>query len=192
MTGHDPEFEEFLKRRRPLFRREVDEGLEPPAEVDRLVLDRARDAIREPEPMRFYRGPRWAAPMAIAATLVLGLAFVFHSGTPETRQVVPEVRVENVSARYVEPAAPAPTPAPPPPSVQQSASAGTADTMVVDLVPPSAATPVAGETPAWRRDPGTWLAEIERLRAAGETARADAEMAEFNRLHRAQAGSPDR
>ena len=48
------------------------------------------------------------------------------------------------------------------------------------------------DAPAWRRDAATWLAEIERLRAAGETVRADAEMAEYNRQHRAYAGAPDR
>jgi hypothetical protein len=52
--------------------------------------------------------------------------------------------------------------------------------------------PVDVAAPAWRRDSTTWLAEIERLRAAGETARADAEMAEYNRQHRAYAGAPDR
>jgi hypothetical protein len=44
----------------------------------------------------------------------------------------------------------------------------------------------------WRRDAQTWLAEIERLRAAGNHAAADAEMAEYNRQHRAFAGAPDR
>ena len=43
--------------------------------------------------------------------------------------------------------------------------------------------------PAWRRDPKSWLAEIQRLRDAGDTARADAEYAEFKRQQRAYAGS---
>ncbi len=198
MSDPDREFEEFLKSRRPLFRREVDDGLEPPAEIDRLVLDRARDAIKDPEPMKVYRGPRWAAPMAIAATLVLGLAFVFHTGSPETSQPVPEVRVENIANRYEEPAAPpatardaVPAPAeavasaPPPPAADGP--------VVVELSSPmGGSVPVAAEVPAWRRDARTWLAEIERLRAAGDTARADAELAEFNRQHRALAVSPDR
>jgi hypothetical protein len=198
MSEPDREFEEFLKNRRPLFRREVDDGLEPPAEVDRLVLDRARDAIKDPEPMRVYRGPRWAAPMAIAATLVLGLAFVFHAGSPETAKPVPEVRVESIANRYEEPAAvpatsqdvatPASqdvTSAPPPPSTEGP--------VVVELsAPMGGAVPVAADAPAWRRDARTWLAEIDRLRAAGDTARADAELAEFNRQHRALAVSPDR
>jgi hypothetical protein len=48
------------------------------------------------------------------------------------------------------------------------------------------------ESPAWRRDPKTWLAEIERLRNAGDTARAEAELAEYKRQQRAYAGAPDR
>jgi hypothetical protein len=200
MSEPDREFEEFLKSRRPLFHREVDDGLEPPPEVDRLVLDRARDAIRAPEPLRLYRGPRWAAPTAIAATLVLGLVFVFHAGSPETIEPVPEVRVENIVNRYEEPAAPpaaARDVAAPAPAAEAAAGApappATDGPVVVELSSPmGGSTPVATEVPAWRRDARSWLAEIERLRAAGDTARADAELAEFNRQHRALAVSPDR
>jgi hypothetical protein len=46
--------------------------------------------------------------------------------------------------------------------------------------------------PEWRRDSKTWLAEIERLRASGDVARADAELTEYKRQHRAYAGAPDR
>jgi hypothetical protein len=56
------------------------------------------------------------------------------------------------------------------------------------------ASPAAASTevPAWRRDAKTWLAEIARLRNAGDTARADAELAEYKRQQRAYAGAPDR
>jgi hypothetical protein len=61
---------------------------------------------------------------------------------------------------------------------------------------PDAADAVArkapGLSPAYRRDSKSWLAEIERLRETGEVARADAELAEFKRQHRAYATSPDR
>jgi hypothetical protein len=47
--------------------------------------------------------------------------------------------------------------------------------------------------PQWRRDTKSWLAEIERLRAAGDNDRADAELSEYKREHRAYAtGAPDR
>ena len=74
MSGHDEEFEQFLKRERPLFRRDVDDGLEPPAELDRIVLRQARQAIEDERPVRMFGMPRWAAPMAIAASLVLGIS----------------------------------------------------------------------------------------------------------------------
>ena len=45
MTGPDDEFDDFLKRRKPVFRRADDEMFEPPAELDRVVLRQAREAI---------------------------------------------------------------------------------------------------------------------------------------------------
>lgn len=158
---HDPEFEEFLKRRRPLFDRDVAEDLEPPPELDRVVLRQAREAIRAEEPMPLYRGPRWAAPIAVAATLLLGVGVVFMVAH-EQQAAPPAVTLENASQRTEMPAAP-----PPPPPAPAEA------------------------TPEWREDPQAWLAEISRLREAGDVARADAELAEYNR-QRAFAASPDR
>ena len=204
MSG-DQEFEDFLKRRRPLFRRDVDDGLEPPAELDRIVLRQARDAIEGERPMRLFGMPRWAAPVAIAATLVLGLSVVLKTGmepsdrVPEVRveNIAPDVRVEDIAQRIDPPDAqvatpPAVAPAPAPPN-----AAAASDAVVVDLASPpvmaTASAPAkAGEAAAWRRDARSWQAEIERLRASGDTARADAELAEFNRQYRAYAVSPDR
>jgi hypothetical protein len=188
MSEHDPEFEEFLKRRRPLFRADEDDGLEPPPELDRIVLRQAREAIRPQRPVPMYRGPRWAAPLAIAATLVLGLAVVFQAGNEQRPQVVPEVTVENI-AQQVEPAI---VPAPPPPTPTPPPVAHGGD-VVVDLTAPAGTEDAtASDAPEWRRNSESWLAEIERLRSAGETARAELEMAEYNRQQRAFAGSPDR
>lgn len=159
----DPEFEDFLKRRRPLFRPDSDEGLEPPPELDRIVLRQAREAIRAEEPLQVYRGPRWAAPLAIAATLLLGVGIVFQVAHQQ-QQTVPAVTVENV-AQHVD-------------GGTQSAS-------------PVAASQATENAP-WRRDARAWQAEIERLRAAGDHVRAEAELAEFNRANRAFAASPDR
>ena len=202
MSG-DQEFEDFLKRRRPLFRRDVDDGLEPPAELDRIVLRQARDAIEGERPMRLFGMPRWAAPVAIAATLVLGLSVVLKTGmepsdrVPEVRveNIAPDVRVEDIAQRIDPPDAQVATPpavAPAPPNAPAAS-----DAVVVDLASPpvmaTASAPAkAGEAAAWRRDARSWQAEIERLRASGDTARADAELAEFNRQYRAYAVSPDR
>jgi hypothetical protein len=244
MSGPDPEFEEFLARRRPLFRRDVDDGLEPPAELDRIILRQAREAIEGDRPMRVFRAPRWIAPVSIAATLVLGLAIVFKAGVPAVDKV-PEVTIENVAQRVEYPAAtaesrtapgPASVPAPvsepagqgrvvvdlaSPPRVAQDTrgpvsrekaaresapspeaavlarsegdrSARSSAPMETAAVPNAAAAPSGDDAPAWRRDSKTWQAEIERLRASGDHARANAELAEFNRQHRAYAVAPDR
>jgi hypothetical protein len=180
MSG-DQEFEDFLERRRSPFRREADDGLEPPPELDRIVLRQAREAIESERPMRLFRMPRWAAPVAIAATLVLGLAVVFRAGMPPTERV-PEVRVENAAQRID-----FPPPAPPPATSVPTATDPESGTVVVTL-----GTPMGATAPSWRSDAKAWQAEIERLRASGEQARAAAEQAEFNRQYRAYAVSPDR
>ena len=211
MSG-DPEFEDFLKRRRPLFRRELDDGLEPPAELDRIVLRQARQAIEDDRPLRMFGMPRWAAPVAIAATLVVGLSVVFRTAMP-LKDRVPEVTVQPVAQRldYPQPAS-----LPPPPATRAQEADSASGPIVVDLgSPASAGTPLtasdsregaradsqtqaasasaaAADAPAWRQDARTWQAEIERLRARGDTVRADAEQAEYNRQYRALAVSPDR
>lgn len=194
MSG-DPEFDDFLRRRRPLFRADVDDGLEPPPELDRIVLRQAREAIESDRPMRLLGMPRWAAPLAIAATLVLGLAIVFRAGMDPAERV-PEVKVENVAQRVDYP--------PPEAAAEAPAALDAADDAVVVTLAPAAPPPspsassasrdarVAAETPAWRRDAKAWQSEIDRLRASGDAARADAEQAELNRQFRAMASSPDR
>jgi len=162
MTGPDDEFEDFLKRRKPAFRKPDDEMFEPPAELDRLVLRQAREAIKPEEPMRVFSAPRWSMPLALAATLLIAFAVIFKAGMPADTAPKPEVTVQNVTDRVEAPAAAA---------------------------PPMVA---AGEVPAWRRDPKAWQAEIQRLRETGDTARAEAEYAEFKRQQRAFASSPDR
>jgi hypothetical protein len=171
----DREFEDLLRRRRPVFRRDVDDGLEPPPELDRIVLRQARQAIEDERPLRMFRMSRWAAPVAIAATLVLGLSIVFKAGMdPEPR--IPQVTVESAAQRYETPAE---TFSPPPPPPAAEVGAADSGAVVVDLTP-------------WRRDARSWQAEIQRLRTRGEVARAEAEQAEFNRQQRAYAASPDR
>jgi len=46
----------------------------------------------------------------------------------------------------------------------------------------------ASPAQAFRRDSKSWLAEIDRLRADGKSAQADAELAEYKRQRRAYAG----
>ena len=74
----DEEFDAALRARRRLLPRfEVPQDEDPSPELDRRVLARARDALRlESPPERFYRGPRWAVPLALAATVLLSIGLV--------------------------------------------------------------------------------------------------------------------
>jgi hypothetical protein len=119
---------------------------------------------------------------------------------------VPEVTVQNIAERVDVPQAEAPMESAPAvvANNQRAEEQRSADAVVVDLNAPALArresaagaapTPAAASTevPTWRRDTKTWLAEIARLRNAGDTARADAELAEYKRQQRAYAGAPDR
>lgn len=236
MNGPDDEFDDFLRRRRPVFGRPSDD-LEPPAELDRIVLRQAREAIEAERPQRHFRAPYWGMPVALAATLVLAFTIILRVGLP-SKEAPPEVTVQNVSRKVEYPVA-APAAAAPEqqsraaaPAILAEADARPESPVVVDLSAAEAETapaprmdkladaarsratpefvsaeeanrysePVAGisassaaaPAPEWRRDSKTWLAEIDRLRTAGDVARADAELAEYKRQHRAYAGAPDR
>lgn len=252
MSGPPDEFDDFLRRRR-LFGRPSDE-LEPPAELDRLVLRQAREAIEPEKPHRVFRAPAWGMPVALAATLVLAFTIILRVGTPMQAEK-PQVTVQNVAREIEAPAAVAPqktesyasAPAEASaadsrsvanqaaPAVASAAPVAESDTVIVDLdaagdpeprerradkladnaragAPPPfvsddeaaryarpmgagptvASASTSGPAPEWRRDSKTWLAEIERLRTEGDVARADAELAEYKRQHRAYAVAPDR
>jgi hypothetical protein len=73
----DEEFETFLKRRTVLPNgMSDDDKLEPPKALDALVLKRAREAVRERR--KSNRAPRWATPVALAATILLCLSVVLN------------------------------------------------------------------------------------------------------------------
>jgi len=206
MTGDDDEFDDFLARRRRIFRLPERDVLEPPADVDRIVLRQAREAIESRHTDREIRGMSWGAPLALAASLLVAFTIVLNVGATR-REPVPEVTIESVAQRReapppapaaadfapASPAAAVPglvTPeeaarhAPPPPPAPAASPARSA--AVTDTVAK------ADPAPAYRRDSTVWLAEIQRLRAAGREAEADAELAEYQRQHRAYAVSPDR
>ena len=199
MSGVDEEFEDFLKRRKTVFERSKDELFEPPAELDRVVLRQAREAIKPEEPMRVFSAPRWTMPIALAATLLLAFTIMFQAGMPQKQEPKAEVTVQNVADTVSPPAAEAPREAAPPaPVVARSAvveaasrERGTAGASM-DAAPAAAPAAPSADAPGWRRDPKSWLAEIERLRSAGDDARADAELAEYKRQQRAYAVAPDR
>jgi len=190
MTGHDEEFDEFLSRKRPVFRRPTDHEIEPPIDVDRLVLRQARDAIKPPQPERMYRGPGWGVPLAVAATLLVCLSMVLHVVTQ--KKAAPGETTRQI-AQQVDAAAAASAPAAAESMTDAVAPTTVAPTTAAPAAPADASARIAGtsNTP-WRGDARSWLAEIERLRAAGKGAEADAELALYKRQHRAYASSPDR
>ena len=85
MSGpeHDPQFEDFLRRRSPMHRRLSDfDHAEPSLELDRLVLSRAREAIEVPAQPP-YRATRWAMPVGLAATILIAFTIVLNVGRHE-------------------------------------------------------------------------------------------------------------
>ena len=207
MSGDD-EFDDFLARRKPLFQRPAHE-LEPPAEVDRLVLRQAREAIRPSRELHEIRGAGWGMPLALAATVLVTVTIVLNVMVPrkvdhasDVHQVAQRIDAAQPNATMapsVAPAARAPNNAARPAAAPALASApafAASDAAAGRGTPPPTESPrvaaKAAPAPAWRRDTQSWLAEIDKLRAQGKIIEADAEMAEYKRQHRAYAASPDR
>jgi hypothetical protein len=54
--------------------------LEPPPELDRIIIGKARAAIQSPAPVAVFKGPRWAVPMGLAATILVSLSMLLDLG----------------------------------------------------------------------------------------------------------------
>ena len=79
---YDPEFEAYL-RRRVRFDRRLPRSLthlEPPEELDRIIIGKARAAIQPLPVAPVFRAPRWAAPLAMAASLLVSFALMLDVG----------------------------------------------------------------------------------------------------------------
>ena len=177
MSGDD-DFDDFLARRKPLFQRPVAHELEPPEDVDRLVLRQAREAIRPSKPLHEIRGPGWGMPLALAASVLVAVTIVLN--VMVAKKVDDTTAAVHTVAQRLDP--------PPAPNNSERPSADTPGPGVSPAAPPRG----KASSPAWRRDTQSWLAEIDKLRAQGRNAEADAELAEYKRQHRAYASSPDR
>lgn len=204
MSGDD-EFDDFLARRKPLFQRPAAHELEPPADVDRLVLRQAREAIRPSRELHEIRGAGWGMPLALAATVLVTVTIVLNVMVARKVDNTPS-DIHQAAQRIDLAASPAPTAPAAAPAARASNNPArpVSDAALADLRRPATAPAVeaapesrravakAAPTPAWRHDTQSWLAEIDKLRAQGKSAEADAEMAEYKRQHRAYAASPDR
>jgi hypothetical protein len=133
-----------------------------------------------------YASNATQADTAMANEAIVDLAAARASSAPAeaSRGLVSEAEAK----RYAEPP-------PAGPALARSAAADETPGMETRARVDGASAPAlaksSAETP-WRRDSKTWLAEIERLRASGDVMRADAELAEFQRQHRAYATDPNR
>lgn len=133
MSGTD-EFDEFLARRKPLFPRPEGDPLEPPVELDRVVLRQAREAIRSDHAEPMYHGTRWGTPVALAATVLLAVSVVMHVGMSDKKAPVPDVTVVNAAQTDY----PASAAAPQAPVPEAPAAAVPAETAAGNAVAPRA------------------------------------------------------
>jgi hypothetical protein len=112
MSGpeYDEEFEAYLRRRVRLDRRlpRSLSRLEPPADLDRIVLGMAREAIQPLPNAPLFRAPRWAVPLAMAASVLVSFSLMLEVG------LRPATRALSSAPLVVELSNPAPAPAAPP------------------------------------------------------------------------------
>ena len=188
---------------------------EPPDWLDQRILTAARTAVKpRPTPAISWLWPRvsrfWAAPVALAATVVLAVGL--WRGLPPTSELggTPAPMEEKAAPSLARPAA-----------ELNAARARSADTVVAPPTVPSPTLPSSAKPdeqrlirprampeparsesfqaaparrpadeeatslhqPADRRSPSAWRAEIAELRRQGRTAEAEARLAEFRRQY---------
>jgi hypothetical protein len=126
---HDDDFEAYLKRRVPIDQRmKTVDRLEPPPELDRVIIGKARNAIQNSSHVPMYRAPKWALPVGLAATLLIAFAIVLDLGIRSDRRQTERAPAVAAATSSESVAAPAPA-APTVPSVnapQESAPTGSA------------------------------------------------------------------
>lgn len=80
-SEHDDRYEAHLKRQRPIHKgSSPPEQLEPPPELDRIVIGNARKAIQSSPPVPLYRAPKWALPATLATTILVSFAILLDLG----------------------------------------------------------------------------------------------------------------
>jgi len=203
MTGpeYDSELEAFLRRRSPMHRRLSDiDHAEPSIELDRLVLNRAREAIETPS-QPLFRTSRWALPIGLAAAILIAFTVVLNidhrqakvaSNAPPATEAAsgepaPLMASTRTVGRHDAPAAKEASANPPRPAAAPRASVGAAAhspgqaAASSDVSSPVSTSTAPSSTPATNphASPDAWLQEINRLRAAGRSADADRELAAF-------------
>lgn len=206
MSGpeREDEFEAYLRHRSVLPGGVPgSQRLEPPEDLDAIVLRRAREAIRAPARMPVYRAPRWALPVALAATILLSFSILLNvsviarktpgslldsaakssrapaSGMPARGADAPAPEADRLRKKpsSESPAGNGETVAPPATLVPSPLSQDQAAPAQARSERAMARNAVAPHTQT--RDPAAWLKQIDLLRARGKTAEADAELRRF-------------
>jgi hypothetical protein len=114
----DDDFEAYLKRRVPIDQRmKTVDRLEPPPELDRVIIGKARNAIQNPPHVPMYRAPKWALPVGLAATLLIAFSIVLDLGIRSARHQQLASAPVAMAANEPREMVAAPTPAPTAPSV---------------------------------------------------------------------------
>jgi len=136
-SDQDDEFEAYLKRRA-----RIDKGmksldrLEPPADLDRIVIGKARKAIQGASPLHTYRAPKWALPVGLAATILLSFAILLDLGVRAKRNDASlQAALTETSARASSQTRPEPASPKPQTTTMTSPAARTAAAPAVTLVP---------------------------------------------------------
>jgi hypothetical protein len=192
MTGpeHDPEFEAFLKRRSPIYRRLSDiDDAEPSAELDRLVLNRARDAIDTPKRTPLFRTSQWAMPAGLAATILIAFTVLLNIDRHEQKR---ERQLSSVAAARAAPTAEADYAAADAAAPQAMAAEVAEESRAASKAEAPASPPLAARAaaaPPAHADADSWLREIARLRSEGKAADADRELEAFRRAYPSHSGA---
>jgi hypothetical protein len=86
-SEHDDDFEAYLKRRVPIDQRtNSPDSLEPPPELDRIIIGKARQAIQSRAPVTVFRAPKWALPVGLAATILVSFSIMLGLGMRAAKQ----------------------------------------------------------------------------------------------------------
>jgi hypothetical protein len=162
---HEKEFEAYRGARKGL-RDELPEtdGLEPPSELDRIVLAQAREAIRMPASPRHYP-MRWALSGALAATFMLVFAITLHFGL---------LPFGDRSAHEESPTPAMAASAPTMPAAPAAESRIANDAAHAEIRQEALASKAEAPEP-----PEAWLRRIDELRAQGRSTEADRELRAF-------------
>jgi hypothetical protein len=186
--------------------------LEPPPELDRIIIGNARKAIQGARPAPLYRAPKWALSAGLAITVVISLAVVLLIGlhlkhqnelaaraalikqlvaeAPQSKRVrLPPIRTEPWPPVVASNKAP-PAGATVRPSADKARNRLTRVAVAASRSRVEAESIEAGPSaapppaaPAESPRASTWLGQIEKLRGEGHTAEAEQETKRFRETY---------